>query len=163
MKKTTIAAAAFFLVLTFLLSCKPEMKMEPAAPSTRDEHEGMLTLTEGERLLSGIKSDSARVKNISEVTTLVGKTAFDERLVNVLTARVGGRLDELYVRNPGEFLKKGQPVYAIYSEELLAAENDFLLALDKFNSAVAQKEIARLLLDAARKKLALWKIGRAHV
>ena len=58
------------------------------------------------------------------------------------------------------FLKKGQPIYAIYSEALLADENDFLLSLDQLDQAVAQKEIARQLLDAARKKLLLWTLSK---
>ncbi len=162
MKKTTIATTVLFLAIAGLFSCKTKMKTEHDA-GHGGEHESMLTLSEQDKLLAGIRSDSAVVKTISEVTTLVGKTAFDERQVNVLTSRLKGRLDKLYVRNPGEFVKKGQPVYAIYSEELLADENDYLLALDQLDQAVAQKEIARQLLDAARKKLALWTLSKKQI
>ncbi|TAK42613.1 MAG: hypothetical protein EPO28_07040 [Saprospiraceae bacterium] len=60
-------------------------------------------------------------------------------------------------------MKKGQPVYAIYSEELLADENGFLLSLDQLDQAVAQNEIARQLLDAARKKLLLWTLSKEQI
>ncbi|MFN0176675.1 MAG: efflux RND transporter periplasmic adaptor subunit [Saprospiraceae bacterium] len=162
MKKTTIVTAALYLFFTFFLSCKPEIKTEHDVEHG-GEHETMLTLPEQDKLLAGIKSDSAVIKNISELTTLVGKTAFDERLVNVLTSRLKGRLDRLYIRTPGGFVKKGQPVYAIYSEALLADENDYLLALDQFEQAVAQKEIAQQLLDAARNKLSLWTLSKEQI
>lgn len=162
MKKTTITPAAFFLVLAVLFSCQTKKKTEHDT-GHGGEHEAMLTLSGQDKLLAGIKSDSAVVKNISELTTLVGKTAFDEKLVNVLTSRLKGRLDRLYIRNPGDFVKKGQPVYALYSEALLADEKDYLLALDQFEQAVAQKEIARQLLDAARNKLSLWTLSKEQI
>lgn len=162
MKKITRVNAALGCILMLLFSCKPEMKTKHNEEHGT-KHEGMLVLSEKDRMLAGIKSDNAAVKAISEVTTLVGKTAFDERLVNILTTRVKGRLDELFVRNPGEFIRKGQLVYAIYSEELLVDENEYLLALAQFEQAATQKEIARQLRDAARKKLSLWTLTKEQI
>ena len=162
MKKTTIVTTLLFLALAVLFSCKPEIKTEYDA-GHGSGHENMLTLSEKDKLLAGINSESVVVKTISELSTHVGRTAFDERQVNVLTSRIRGRIDKLYVRNPGEFVKKGQLVYAIYSEELLADENDYLLALAQFEQAAAQKEIARQLLDAASKKLLLWTLDEEQI
>lgn len=126
-------------------------------------HSDMIRISDRDRLLANIKIEKAVVKNISEITTLVGKAAVDERKVEVLTSRVKGRVDNLLAKNPGEYIKKGRLIYSIYSEELLADENDYLLALDQLDSAVTQKEIAEELLAAARKKLMLWTLSENQI
>ncbi|MFY9308288.1 MAG: efflux RND transporter periplasmic adaptor subunit [Bacteroidia bacterium] len=145
-----------------VVSCSPENKKENHT-GHNDKHSKMLTLSDKDRLLANIKSDSAMVKNISEITTLVGKTAIDEQKVEVITARGKGRLDELFIKNPGEYVTKGQAIYSIYSEELLADENDYLRAIEQSTTAIAQKEIATQLLEAARKKLLLWTLTEPQI
>jgi len=145
-------------ILVVALACSKEKKQDPHSGHS-DKHSNMLTISAQDRLLANIRSSRAEVKNIFETTTLVGTSAIDERKVDVITSRVRGRIDELYVRNPGDYVRKGQAIYGIYSEELLADEQDFLLAIDQFNSAISQKEIAEQLLEAARKKLLLWTLS----
>lgn len=154
-----------FLVMAIsvlTLACSKEKKKELHAGHT-DKHSSMLTISAQDRLLANIRSGRAEVKNIFETTTLVGTSAIDERKVDVITSRVRGRIDELYVKNPGDYVRKGQAIYGIYSEELLADEHDFLLAIDQFNSAISQKEIAGQLLEAARKKLVLWTLSPSQI
>lgn len=145
-----------------MVSCSPEVKKENHEEHN-NQHSDMLILTQKDRLLANIKSDIAVVKNISEMTTLVGKTSIDERNIEVITARVNGRLDKLFVKNSGEHVVKGQAIYSIYSEELLADESDYLQAIEQNNNAVAQKEIAKQLLDASRKKLLLWTLTDVQI
>lgn len=124
---------------------------------------GMIMISDRDRVMANITTSEAVIKNIFETTTLVGKAAIDERDVDVLSSRVKGRLDELLVKNPGEYVRKGQHVYSIYSEELLSNETDYLLALDQFEKAVTQKEMAEKLLLAARKKLLLWTLSEDQI
>ncbi len=124
---------------------------------------GMIMISDRDRMMANITTEYAVVKNIFETTTLVGKASVDERNVEVLSSRVKGRLDDLLVKNPGEYVRKGQHVYSIYSEELLSNENDYLLALDQFDKAVTQKQIAEKLLIAARKKLLLWTLSEDQI
>lgn len=144
------------------LACSKEKKQNPHAGHS-DKHSNMLTISAQDRLLANITSGPAEVKNIFETTTLIGITAIDERKTDVITSRVRGRIDELYVRNPGDYVRKGQAIYGIYSEELLADEQDFLLAIDQFNIAISQKEIAGQLLKAARRKLLLWTLSPSQI
>lgn len=149
-------------ILTLVNSCSPETK-KVNHENQGDKHSDMLVLSEKDKLLINIITDTATIKNISEITTLVGKTAIDERMVEVVTSRVKGRLDRLILNNPGEYVTKGQAIYSIYSEELLSDENDYLRAIEQYNTAISQKEIAKLLLDAARKKLMLWTLTDGQI
>lgn len=149
-------------IIMLVISCSSEKKKEIQKEPT-GKHSNMLSISDKDRLLANIKSESALVKTISEMTTLIGKTAIDERKVEVIASRVKGRLDKLFVVNIGEYVVRGQTICSIYSEELLADQNDYLRAIEQYNNAIAQKDIAKQLLDAARKKLVLWSITEAQI
>ena len=150
------------IIISAFESCSTKNKKE-TVHEVPNKHSSMLEISDQERLLANIKIDSAKVKSISEITTLVGKTVVDERKVEILTSRVKGRLDKLFIKSTGEYIKKGQVIYSVYSEELLADENDFLLAIEQNRMAVSQKEISGQMLDAARKKLLLWTLTPTQI
>jgi Cu(I)/Ag(I) efflux system membrane fusion protein len=77
----------------------------------------------------------------------VGSVAFDERLLRVVQARVGGYVTRLYVKSPLERVRRGQPLADIQSPEWLAAQDEYLALLD------AESERARSIRDAARERL----------
>jgi len=153
---------AIVLVPVFMVSCSPKKENENHE-GHNSKHNSMLVLSDKDRLLANVKSEVAEIKNISEMTTLVGKTVIDEKKVEIITSRLQGRLDELFVRNPGEYITQGQAIYSIYSEELLADENDYLHSIEQYNNAIAQKEIAKQLVEAARKKLLLWTLSETQI
>ncbi len=100
----------------------------------RDEHEGHYTdLTKKENLdsLLGELNENPNHTVISSQPTvkvtegggntsiaLNGIIGFDERRTNVVPARIGGRIEEIYVRYNYQFVTKGQPVLSVYSPEL---------------------------------------------
>jgi Cu(I)/Ag(I) efflux system membrane fusion protein len=113
-------------------------------------------LTENQKTLGDIKTDTAQIKTIGKEITLLGIAASDENNITVISSRVKGRIDNLFVRNPGEKITKGQILFAIYSEELLADEKDFLNAIEQQSSFSSQQKIVDELADASKKKLQLW-------
>lgn len=149
-------------IVLLMVSCSQENKTVHTEVQN-DKHSNMLIISAKDRLLANIKSEKALVKTISEITTLVGKTAIDEQKIEVVTARTKGRVDELFVKNSGDYIFQGQAIYSIYSEELLADENDYLQAIEQYNNAIAQKEIAQQLMEAARKKLLLWSLTEVQI
>lgn len=60
--------------------------------------------------------------------------------------RASGWLEELFVRSDGQFVAKGEPLYSLYSKELVVAQQDFLQALDAADS-LAPQQAKRLLRD----------------
>lgn len=98
-------------------------------------------------------------------TGLTGRVVLDpENLVQV-SARVPGRVDRLYVRATGEAVAAGVPLFALYSEELLKAQQEYLLARTQ------QRELSGHGLDldyaplvaAARTKLRLWGLSAGQL
>jgi RND family efflux transporter MFP subunit len=93
---------------------------------------------------------------------------FDERSLNVITTKMDGWAERLYVRATGDPIRKGQPLLSIYSPELVTTQREFLLALK--NSRAMQKskipeyqQGAQRLLEAARERLKLWDIPDSEI
>ncbi len=150
-----------FLILALAAAC--EKKPEHSQEGHGHEHEAMLSLTPEERILANIHLSTAEIKTIFEESTVIGTAAVDERNINTISSRVKGRIDKLFVRSPGTYVKKGDPLYSIYSEELLSYENEYLLAIDEDNNATTQKVITERMVEAARRRLELWTLSQQQI
>lgn len=159
MQRNTI----YITLLILALSASCEQKAEKAHEGHGDAHDAMLSLTDQEKLVANIQIDTAQVKTIFEETTLIGTAAVDERNINIVSSRVKGRIDKLFVRNPGTYVKTGDPLYSIYSEELLSYENEYLLAINENKKATTQKEITQRMVEAARRRLELWTLTEKQI
>ncbi|MBS4064852.1 MAG: efflux RND transporter periplasmic adaptor subunit [Chitinophagaceae bacterium] len=163
----------FLTMLIFLLlanACTQKKKGDP-----KKEHSGhnvsqpamtnmdMITLTSRDEQYANIITDTVRLKTMAEYTTLLGTTSFDERKITVVTSRIRGRLDKLFVRNPQETVVKDQPLYSIYSEELLSYENELLNALQQQQQFTNMKDVMEQLVEAARKRLLLWGLTTEQI
>ncbi len=125
--------------------------------------DAMLTLSDQDRVVINLQIDTAVIKTMYEETTLIGTAAVDERAINVISSRVKGRVDKLFVRNPGTYVKNGDPLYSIYSEELLSYQNEYLLAIDQNKIATTQKAFTQKMVEAARRRLELWTLSEKQI
>ncbi|WP_210521871.1 efflux RND transporter periplasmic adaptor subunit [Hymenobacter terricola] len=94
---------------------------------------------------------------------LTGRVVLNpENLVQV-SARVPGRVDRLYVRATGETVRAGAPLFAIYSEELLKAQQELLLAHAQRRELTGGGIDYAPLVEAARTKLRLWGMTTSQI
>lgn len=110
--------------------------------------------------MAGIQTSSVEERALVREVRAVGILDYDETRVAQLSSRVPGRADELYVKFVGQAVKRGDPVYAIYSPELYTAQREYLLARQRANEAAKGAEESRHdateVYNAAMQKLALW-------
>jgi len=92
----------------------------------------------------GIRISQARLDRINADINTVGYVQFDEDRMVHMHPRVKGWIERLYVKSEGEPVSKGQPVYAIYSLELVNAQDELLLAIKGGDSALIRSAITRL-------------------
>lgn len=123
----------------------------------------IVMLDDHQQLVANVTTDTVRNGVIAETITLLGTTAVNENSSAVISARVKGRIDVLYAKTPGQAITKGTPLYRIYSEELLADEKEYLIALQAAKEAVLQKDLTTKLADASRRKLQLWGLKTSQV
>jgi Cu(I)/Ag(I) efflux system membrane fusion protein len=89
----------------------------------------------------------------------VGKLTYDETRLTDVVLKVGGYVSDLRVRATGQAVKKGEPLFLLYSPELFAAQQDYLVARSSkelMGSAIRGEGLER----AAETKLAL--LGLSH-
>ena len=122
---------------------------------------------EEERLL-GIRTVVAKRGAFSRTIRTVGRVEVSEdRLAHVHT-RFEGWIDRLFVNSVGQVVNQGDPLFSIYSPQIVSAQEEYLLALRARNAlgANVDTEAARgvnSLLDAARDRLQLWEVSEETI
>lgn len=129
---------------------------------TKDEMNAIrLSKTQSE--LADIKVDTVKVRPISEEMLLTGTFRVNENNISVISSRINGRIDKLYFKNTGDQIHAGDSLYLIYSEELLAAEKEFLLALDQEKTDLENRANYRQFADAAMNRLMLLGLNETQM
>lgn len=122
-----------------------------------------ITLTATQIQLAAIQTDTVRNENTGMEKTLTGTVTTDENRAEELSTRLAGRIQQLFVRNTGEKIDIGQPVYSIYSEDLQEAEKEYLLAKQQ-QKMLHNPDVDYLqLISAAESKLQLWGLSKAQI
>lgn len=81
------------------------------------------------RILMGLSFETVKVRNIFKEIKTSTKIVQDETRQFRVTTKVEGYVENLYVNQTGQYVKKGSPLMSIYSPELLAAQQEYLSAI----------------------------------
>jgi Cu(I)/Ag(I) efflux system membrane fusion protein len=90
----------------------------------------------------------------------VGRVAVDERRLHHIHTKYDGYVEHLYVDFTGKYVERGDHLLSIYSPDLVATQQEYLLAYSAQKTAasgipsVAQGSLD--LLEATRQRLLLW-------
>src|SRR6266550_2658326 len=122
-----------------------------------------VTLTPKRKALAGIATTAVEYKTLVREIRSVAVLDYDETKVAHISARVPGRADELLVQYTGQAVKRGDPVYSLYSPDVYTAQRDYLRARKQINdlSHDANEQIkmdATAFYNANLQKLVLWGI-----
>jgi len=128
-----------------------------------DKMTDRITLTATQLQLAQIQTDTVRDENTGSDKTLTGTVTTDENTAEELSARIAGRIQQLYVRTVGEKISIGQPVYSIYSEDLQEAEKEYLLAKQQQKILHNPDVDYQQLISAAENKLQLWGLSASQI
>jgi Cu(I)/Ag(I) efflux system membrane fusion protein len=129
--------------------------------------EGMPTvvLSPDKVQLIGVRTATADYRVLDQHVRTVGRIEPDETKLAFVNTKIGGWVQKLYVSYTGDRVEKGQPLLSIYSPDLVAAQEEYLLALRAVKSAqesggeIAEVDASRKeLLDSSRRRLLLWDI-----
>jgi len=92
----------------------------------------------------GVRTATAIMGSLHSPITTVGYVQYDEDQLVHIHPRVQGWIEKLYVKAAGDPVEKGQALYEIYSPELVNAQEELLLALDRKNRRLIQAAEDRL-------------------
>jgi len=128
------------------------------------ENKDEILLSEQQVELGNIKTDTIRNGTIGDQLVLTATLNFDQVKANAVSSRVMGRVEKLYFKNLGDYVKRGAALYDLYSEELNNAKQEYLLALEQKKSFANETAIDfDQLLRSAKNKLLLWGMNETQI
>src|SRR6266566_422493 len=88
--------------------------------------------------------------------TAKGRVAVDETRLHEITLKLGGYVSDLRVNATGQSVGRGDTLFTLYSPELYAAQQEYLIASAGHDTGGHDNSLAR----AAETKLRLWGFGK---
>jgi Cu(I)/Ag(I) efflux system membrane fusion protein len=116
--------------------------------------------------LIGLKVAHAELGEVGSSWRTNGRVAVDETRVHHVNVKFSGFMEHVHGDFVGRLVKKGEPLFSIYSPELLAAQQEYLLALEtrkRLAQAGGMVTDGDALVSAARRKLELWDMPRSEL
>jgi Cu(I)/Ag(I) efflux system membrane fusion protein len=120
------------------------------------------------RQLIGVRSAPASVAVLGQEIRAVGTVGYDERGLTQVTVKTSGWVREVFVDSIGRPVRKGEPLFTLYSPDLLATQEEYLLAV-KTQGQLATSPLAEVktnavsLVASARERLRLWDVTEAQM
>ena len=141
---------------------------EPDVPAEPGGSSGTISIPLERLQTIGVKYQQVSKRPLEKLIRTVGRVAVDERKLAKVTIKFHGWIEQLFVSATGDHVKKGQPLFTIYSPDLVATQEEYLLALEgrKKLGESEFEEVARSsqeLLEATRHRLHLWDITEEHI
>lgn len=155
---------------------KDEMGMD-FVPVYEDELQGapsgvtgraVVIISSERRQVLGVRSEDVKKTRLAHRIRTVGRVAVDERRLRHIHTKFDGYVEHLYVDYTGKLVRRGERLLSIYSPELVATQQEYLLAhraqARLAGSAVRSAAQGSVdLHEAARQRLLLWDIRPADI
>ncbi|MEK7763670.1 MAG: efflux RND transporter periplasmic adaptor subunit, partial [Nitrospirota bacterium] len=120
------------------------------------------------RQLIGVRSASAAYTTLTQEIRTVGTVGYDERGLTQVTLKISGWVREVFVNSIGRPVRKGEALFTFYSPDLLATQDEYLLAL-RTQARLATSPLdeakanAAALVASARERLRLWDLTDGQI
>jgi Cu(I)/Ag(I) efflux system membrane fusion protein/cobalt-zinc-cadmium efflux system membrane fusion protein len=116
----------------------------------------------------GVRVAQVQRKPLIKHIRTYGTVTYDETRIYTVNTKFNGWIERLYVDFEGTKVRKGQRLFDIYSLELVSAQEEYLLALQQYNSLSNSpypsiKEGAERLLEASRTRLRYWDLTEGQI
>lgn len=142
-----------------------------AQQTTSEEHASAdmnVQLTPEQRVLANVMTTKVAYREFSTDIMAAAKVSWDERRLTKVSSRIAGRIEQLHIDFTGAHVAAGQPLLDIYSPDLVAAQKEYLLAVEgaeKTQESPLPDSQAMMegLRDAARTRLKLWGLTNAQI
>jgi membrane fusion protein, copper/silver efflux system len=124
---------------------------------------GQLSISTDKVQKLGVKSEAAALRQLDRTLRVTGRIEINERRTYTISPKFEGWVERLHVNTTGQAVSKGQPLFEVYSPELVSARNEYSLALQGLaalkDADTEAKAGMRQLADASRARLRNWDIA----
>jgi membrane fusion protein, copper/silver efflux system len=147
------------------------VRVESAAPAPQPDAQPVhglasVTIDPARQQLIGLRTAPVTSGPLASTWRTPARIQIDPTRVRQINVKVEGFIERIFVDFVGQPVRRGQPLFSIYSPSLLAAQNEYLLALqtsEALAKAGGLAENGQSLVDSARRRLELWDVPRAEI
>lgn len=115
----------------------------------------------------GVRVEAATLRTLDKTVRAAGRIEPDERLSYAITPKFEGYVERLHVNATGQAVGKGQPLFEVYSPELVSAQREYAIAaqgVDSLKSASEETQNGmRQLAESSLMRLRNWDISDEQV
>ena len=116
----------------------------------------------------GVQTATVQERRLTRSIRTVGHLDYNEEMFSRINVKYAGWIEKLYVNETGQQVAEGDPMLDIYSPELVAAQEEYLLAFQNVknleNSTFENiTRGAESLLDASKRRLLYWDVTEAQI
>jgi len=117
--------------------------------------------------LLGVRTEPAAERELRRAVQAVGTIQANERRLYKVTPRFEGWIEELHVNTTGQPVARGQPLMAVYSPELVAAQEEYLIALRAVEESRASdpetQAVMQRMAEGVLRRLRNWGIAESEL
>ena len=132
-----------------------------------DEAESGLKISPEKIQKLGVRTAAAKMQMLDRSVRASGRVEIDESRTYTVTAKFEGYIERLHVNTSGQPVGRGQPLFEVYSPELVSAQREYALAaqgVGKLNDAGGEAQGAmQQLADSSLQRLKNWDISEEQV
>jgi Cu(I)/Ag(I) efflux system membrane fusion protein len=123
-----------------------------------------IDISNNRQILANVSTVKIKEESFSKEVKAYSTLDFAEDSRKTISARFNGRIEKLFVNKTGDFIKKGEALFEVYSPELVQVQNDYLLSLnnDGDNNTMAGGN-KNSLLNSAKKKLMIFGLTEEQI
>ena len=127
-----------------------------------------IRITPERRQLIGLKFATVLRKDVNDRLETTGSIETDERLQGYVQTRFAGWIEQVFANSTYQYVRRGQPLFTIYSPDLVSTENEYLLAIEA-RKRVTESLVgdvttdASSLVDSAAERLKLWGVSPREI
>lgn len=122
-----------------------------------------LMLTDSQIKLANITTQKVSRKAIGQTAAINGRFAVNEQNSEAISSRAAGRVEKLFIKETGQAVKQGEPLYVLYSEALLTLQQEYLLAKEQYEFLGQTEKHYKSFLESAEKKLLLYGLTKSQI
>lgn len=130
----------------------PPKQTAPRIQEAAEESRVPVKVPEAQQQKMGIMVTQAKVQDVQHTIRTIGTIAVDQSREAHVHTKIRGWIEKLYADSVGKSVKKGQPLYELYSPELVSTQEEYLAARQQ---GAIGSEIARASLE----RLRLWGVS----
>lgn len=155
----------FFLIISLLLSLSPAFSqhnhdakpdLKKAEKRVSEEPRVKVSIPAEQQKKIGLKVSQVKKMPLSITIRTVGTVTADQRKEAHVHTKINGWIEKIYADFIGKTVKKGTPLYGLYSPDLVSTQEELLAALQ-------QPGVGKELVKAATDRLKLWGVSAGEI